>query len=159
MSKVFTYKYAGGKTAKSEINVFPLGNAVYIDLFDTGEGVIKMGNKKFFLLHDNTFGQDTFHKDTSKTHKHPGIRPRWARVIAVNEESEEIVQIGDRVLVDTLKWSAPCPLPGHTNRKFYRVAVEDIMGIDTKGFKEDEIDDLKERRTGVGYWIMKKGKS
>jgi len=155
MSRKSKTKVYSLRESKSEINIFPLGDAIFVDLFDDGSNVINLGNgKKFYLLSDANFGPDTFHKNTSMTHKHPGIRPRWGRVIAVNPKSEATVKIGDKILIDTLEWSAPCPVPGRTERKFYRVAVPKILLISDVGFTKEEMDAIKERPVGAGYWIM-----
>jgi len=141
---------------KTEIGVFPLGDAIYVDIYDTGAKQINVGKGKFIItLHDTDFGTDTFHKNTSKTHKHPGIRPRWARVIATNEESEKTVKVGDKVFLDELKWSAPCPIPGYPDRKFYRIETKDILAVDDEGFTQDELRAIKAR--AQGSWI--KGKA
>lgn len=136
---------------KSEIGVIPLGDAIFVDIYDDGARKIKIGDKFLYVLHDTDFGPDTFHKNTSATHKHPGIRPRWARVIATNHKSEKHVKIGDKVFLEELKWSAPCPIPGHFGRKFYRIDLKHVLWIDQDGFTKDEMEKIKTRQTGA--WI------
>ena len=138
---------------KTEIGVLPLKDAVFVDLYDTGASQIKIAgtNKVIHLLHDTDFGPDTFHKNTAKSHKHPGIRPRWGRVIATNPTSAKTVKIGDKILIDTLEWSHACPIPGYPERKFYRVETKKILLIDPDGFTKEEMKMIKERQNGA--WI------
>jgi hypothetical protein len=84
----------------------PMHDGVFIDIIDRDITTKDLGNGKVLhLLSDDHFG---IHD--SITSKHQGIRPRWARVLAVGPKCEGDVKPGDLVLCDTLKWGRKMPL-------------------------------------------------
>jgi hypothetical protein len=115
----------------SVLPVRPLHDFLYIDIVDRDVTQKDLGNGKVLhLLHDDTFSS-TGPRD-SIAGKHPGIRPRWARVLRVGPEVEDDVAEGDLVLCDTLKWGRAVPL-GRDDLKivnFWRINIDDILLID-----------------------------
>lgn len=112
--------------ASSSIGVHPLKGRVLIDIFDTGEETIKLGGKDFILLGDNDL--KSHHKTVEA--KHPGIRDRWATVLAVSDQAEEDgLQLGDTVLCEKLTWSRKIPHPDGVT-KFSMIESKDILFID-----------------------------
>ena len=111
---------------ETQIGVRPMKNKILIDIYDTGEETISVGGKPFFLLGDNNVKS---HHNTVDG-KHPGIRPRWARVLAVSKEAhQDGVQLGDHVLCATMSWSKKIPRPD--GEGFFSVVdSSDIVFID-----------------------------
>jgi co-chaperonin GroES (HSP10) len=113
--------------SKSLIGVTPLHNRVLVGIYDDGDTTMQLGGKTFFLLDDTNFGND---RDTHT--KHPGIRPRWAMVLAVSNKVHEVgdVSVGDKVYLDKLTWSrgVNAPIDGGSH-KVWSVDVEDILVV------------------------------
>jgi hypothetical protein len=114
----------------SVFSVRPIHDFVFIDIIDRNVTTKDLGGGKVIhLLSDDTFGtgpHDSMHS------RHPGIRPRWARVIAVGPEAEDDVEVGDLILCDTLKWGHGIPLGRDQLRQvqFWRINVKDILLVD-----------------------------
>jgi hypothetical protein len=90
---------------------------------------------------DDTFGTDELARDVEN--KHPGIRPRWAIVLATNERVEESgIKCGDKVLLDTLKWTRSVVYDMENDKKCWGIKVDDILMVDEDGFTEDELEIL-----------------
>jgi len=125
----------------SEINARPLGKDILVDIYDDGEENIDVGGgKKLILLSDTSFGRSI----DSVEGKHPGIRPRWARVLATTDYAEDAgLSIGMKVLCDTMKWSRGVAY--EEDKKLWRIPVEDILGIDDDGFTESELKHIEGR--------------
>lgn len=87
--------------AETMIGIKPLHDRLLVGIYDSGETTMMIGGKKFYLLSDTSAGMDR-----NVEVKHPGIRPRWAIVLAVPDELVgQGVSVGDKVLLDELKWS------------------------------------------------------
>ena len=127
--------------AETLIKARPLGKFILVDIYDDGEETVDLGNGvKFILLNDTDFGRD---RDLSQE-KHAGIRPRWAKVLATTDLAEESgIDVGMKVLLDTMKWSRGVQYDGRT--KLWRIPVEDVLGIDETGFDEEELTHMEER--------------
>jgi hypothetical protein len=100
-----------------------------VDIIDRDNTQKQLGNGKVLhLIADDTFGP---HNPMSGE-QHSGIRPRWARVLAVGPEVDQIAP-GDLVLCDYGKWSRGIPLgrDGLELVRFWRIRVGDILLVDT----------------------------
>lgn len=109
--------------------VRPMYNGVFIDIIDRDITTKDLGNGKVLhLLNDDAFTGP--HDPMTSTH--PGIRPRWARVLAIGPKCDGSVKLGDLVLCDTLKWSRKIPLgrDGQTVVYFWSIKEEDIIMVD-----------------------------
>lgn len=123
--------------ANTEIGVTPLHKGVFVNIYDDGIWPIQLGSKTFYSLPDTDFGPDSIYGKT--TTKHPGIRPRWARIVAVSNEAEEAgFRIGQKVLLEHLDWSRAAWVGNQMNQKFWRVDYDKILGVDDDGFTSYE---------------------
>jgi len=115
-----------------------------VNIYDTGEGTIDLGGgKKLILLNDVSFADNHL---TSSQSSHPGIRPRWAVVVAVNQYAKDLgINLGDKVLCDTMKWSRGFEYDASGN-KTWRVPVEDIMLVDDDGLTEEDKEMIESHR-------------
>lgn len=115
----------------SLLPVRPTHDFLFIDIIDRDVTMKDLGNGKVLhLLSDDSFGPSGPHNSMNASH--PGIRPRWARVLAVGPEAEGDVEIGQKVLCDTLKWGHGIPLgrDGLKQVNFWRINVNDILVVD-----------------------------
>lgn len=118
----------------------PTHQGVYIDIIDRDITQKDLGGGKVLhLIADDTFGP---HNPVSG--KHPGARPRWARVISIGPEVDE-VKPGDLVLCDTMKWSRKIALGRLDDRTvyFWNINVEDILLTDTDSVGDEFLRDLE----------------
>lgn len=117
--------------------VRPTHDFLFIDIVDRDVTKKDLGGGKFFhLLSDDTFGPARPHNPV--VGQHPGVRPRWARVLMIGPEAKGDVNIGDMVLCDTLKWSHGIPLgkDGVKPVLFWRINVNDVLLRSDKGSAE-----------------------
>lgn len=111
------------------IRVRPIEGFVLIDIYDRGMRIMsnRATGSNIILPSDDMIDDMRRHQVDSK---HPGIRPRWGRILAVSQEAKEAgLHVGDDILADTLKWSRGvnyARVKGQT-RKFWRLAVEDVL--------------------------------
>ncbi len=108
--------------------ITPTHDGVIVDIVDRDVTQKKLANGKVLhLISDDTFGA---HDPTSGT-THSGIRPRWARVLAVGPKTHGEVVPGDLVLCDYGKWSRGFPLgrDGLEIVRVWRIKVTDISLI------------------------------
>src|SRR4051812_36515447 len=106
----------------------PIHDGVFVDIVDRDVTQKDLGNGKVLhLIADDDFG---FHNPMSGA-THPGIRPRWARVLAVGPEAEGIVNAGDLVLCDYGKWRRGFSLgrDGLNTVKVWWICVKDISVV------------------------------
>ena len=131
-------------TRESTISLNTLGKYVLVNIYDTGEGTIDLGGgKKLILLNDVSFADDNL---TSSQSSHPGIRPRWAVVVAVNQYAKDRgIRVGDKVLCDTMKWSRAFEYDARGNRT-WRIPAEDIMLVDDAGLTEEDKETIETYR-------------
>ena len=129
------------------IPVRPLAHRknVLVDIYDDGAQTITLGEgkKPLILLPDDTFGRD-FEK-ASEYSRHPGIRPRWAMVVATTEHAEKLgIAVGDKVLLDTMKWTRGV-VYGDDGRKLWSIEADDVLLVDDDGFSDSELDHIQSR--------------
>jgi len=108
--------------------ITPTHDGVIVDIVDRDVTQKQLANGRVLhLLPDDTFGA---HNPTSGI-THSGIRPRWARVLAVGPEVQGEVAVGDLVLCDYGKWSRGFPLgrDGLEIVRIWRIKVTDISLI------------------------------
>lgn len=131
-------------TVESSIPLNTLGKFILVNIYDTGEGTIDLGGgKKLILLSDVSFADGNL---TSSQSSHPGIRPRWAVVVGVNQYSKDRgINVGDKVLCDTMKWTRGFEYDNHGNRA-WRVPTEDIMLVDDDGLTEEDKEQIESHR-------------
>lgn len=108
------------------IGVRPL-RGCFIDIYDTGDAVITVGGKPFYLLGDNHLKS---HHNTMEA-KHPGIRPRWAEILAVSQKAyDEGLRVGMHVLCEQLKWTQKLWNRADTGKPMSWIDHNDIMLVD-----------------------------
>jgi len=126
---------------KTAIGIVPLPGQLLVDIFDRGNKEIKLaGGKKLWLPSDD----DMKGVQNAVDHRHPGIRPRFARVLATSTEAEEAgISVGDEVLIDTLEWSRGvryARVQG-INMQFWRVFADKISLVSEQG-RDEYLSDL-----------------
>lgn len=133
----------------------PTHDGIFIDIVDRDVTHKDLGNGKVLhLLADDNFGS----AHNPMMGKHPGQRPRWARVWAVGPEADDVVQPGDLVLCDELKWGRKISLGriGLTTVYFWRIAAGDIMVVDERGpDHEAYLEGVREQFSRMEYNIGK----
>ncbi len=135
--------------------VKPMHDGVFIDIVDRNITQKDLGDGKVLhLIADDSFAGPY---DPVGGGRHSGIRPRWARVLAIGPEVVD-VQIGDLVLCDTLKWGRKVPLgrDGQEVVYFWNIKVTDILVVsDEKSSAENYIKEfqtkLKRMDLSVGH--------
>lgn len=123
--------------AKTIMGHRPLGDYMLINIFDDGDTTVTLDNGvEFILLSDATFGEQ--HLKRSTEHSHPGIRPRWAMVMATSDRAEEMgINIGDKVLCDQMRWSRGMEFD-ECGRRIWRILPDNILAIDDDGYTDIE---------------------
>lgn len=134
------------------IKIRPLHKGVFVDIVDRDVTQKDLGNGKVLhLIPDDVFGA---HDPTSGV-THPGIRPRWARVLEVGSEAADLVSVGDLVLCDYGKWSRKFSI-GRVGDQIYYVwwiSVDDISIIDRNGDPAAYIEGARELLSRLEYNI------
>lgn len=124
----------------------PTHDGIIIDIVDRDVTQKDLGGGKVLhLISDDSFGERLHN---SMAHTHPGIRPRWARVLAVGPEvHDDDVQIGDLVLCDTLKWGRKFPLGRDYGQVIYiwRIEVKHILGVDSDASRDEYVQEWTDR--------------
>jgi hypothetical protein len=121
------------KRSSSLIPVKPLHDNLFIDIVDRNvtTKLLNSGHVLHLISDDYVDGVHN-----SMSGKHPGIRPRWARIIGIGpkvyDKVSKGIELGNFVLCDTLKWSRQIPLGriGLETVYFWRINVDDILLID-----------------------------
>jgi hypothetical protein len=135
--------------------VRPTHDFLFIDIVDREVTTKDLGNGKVLhLLPDDTFGPNRPHNPV--TSPHPGVRPRWARVLAIGPEVHKgDVHLGDLVLCDTMKWSRGIPLGrvGLAVIYFWRINVKDVFLIDDRVTRQDYLDQFTEMLSHTEFTI------
>ena len=134
--------------AKSLIGILPIKDWVLIDIYDDGESFYAIetdrGTFKLWMPPDSTFGENSMKRGWDTTH--PGIRGRWAMVIATTDKAEEDgIRVGQKVFCEKLKWTRPFEYDKKSHLKVWGISREDIILIDLEGFTEDEELELARR--------------
>jgi len=120
----------------------PLGDYMLVNIFDDGDTTVDLGNGvKFIMLSDSMFGED--HMKRSVEDSHPGIRPRWAIVLATSDLAEEFgIRVGDKVLCEQMRWSRGMEFD-NSSRRVWRILPDNILGVDEDGFTGDELEKIQ----------------
>ena len=120
----------------------PVGDYMLVNIFDDGDTTVNLGNGiKFILLSDSMLAQDYMNRSVEDSH--PGIRPRWAMVMATSDKAEEFgIKVGDKVLCEQMKWSRGMEFD-NISRRIWRILPDNILGIDEDGFTEDEVEKIQ----------------
>lgn len=123
----------------------PMANGVLVNIYDDGGKSIKIAGGVDLIVHsDDKFGAGTIGADAKKSHR--GLRPRWAKVLAVSPECKQFdIKVGDKVFIEQLRWTRCITTDPTTGDKVWRVSVDDIMGVDDDGFTEDELEYIAQK--------------
>lgn len=125
----------------SSIGVRVIKDHILVDIYDTGERVIKLGGKDFIIMGDDKLKS---HHNVIDGDSHPGIRPRWAIVLSASDYAEETgIRVGDKVLIDNMKWTRAIRYSGEN--QCWRVHVDDVLLVDPDGLDESEKTVIAER--------------
>ena len=88
------------------------------------------------MLSDSMFGED--HMKRSMEQSHPGIRPRWAMVMATSDRADQFgIKVGDKVLCEQMKWSRGVEFD-NCGRRVWRILPDNILGVDDDGYTDEE---------------------
>ncbi len=130
----------------SVLPVRPTHDFLFIDIVDRNVTKKDLGEGKVLhLLSDDSFGPQGPRDPIAASH--PGVRPRWARVLAIGPEVPDgDLDIGDLVLCDTLKWGHGIPLGrvGLNTVFFWRINVNDVLLIDQRSTGDDYLNQFAE---------------
>ena len=136
----------------------PIGKRVLVYIYDDGMSSIDLGNGSRLItgLQDTNF--DSLHDVTNG--QHPGIRPRWALVTGVNQHTPDYIQLGDKVLLDTMKWRRGV-FAGGGGRKVWDIPWKDILLVDDAGLNDEETDKVAEYLVGFdnGFELADEGQT
>ena len=126
--------------AETSIGVLPLHYNLLVLIYDTGANVLSFGDKQFYVMEDFKLDKETMKRYDVQNHSHPGIRPRWAKVLAVCEGAEDVgVKIGSKVLLEQLEWSRPI-IYNESRQKCWKIPLEKVLLVDNEGFNEKELE-------------------
>ena len=127
----------------TSMGITPLNDGVLLDIYDDGEIPMMVGGIRFYTISDVAL--DSPHARDGHT-KHPGIRARWALVVAVSDKAEQEagLKVGDKVLCEHGRWT-----PGFTydssRKKAWWIKHTDILLVDEGGLTKEEKLHMKER--------------
>lgn len=125
----------------------PVGDFVLLYIYDDGYETLDLGNGKQLVigLEDTDFLTRGHGVDS----KHPGIRGRWALVVADNKHANKLgVQTGDKVFCDELRWSRGV-LVGAAGQRIWKIPPTDILAIDRDGLTEEEEQKVTDWLAGI----------
>jgi hypothetical protein len=111
----------------SHIGLRPL-KGVFIEIYDTGDKVIQVGGKDFYILTDNDIAAK-WHNPMGGTH--PGLRSRWAEILAVSKSAYESgLRPGHHVYCEQLKWTRKYWNRPDNGKPMSWIDLKDILGVD-----------------------------
>ena len=118
----------------------PVRDRVLVYIYDDGNNSIDIGGGKRLItgLTDTNF--DSLHDVTDG--KHPGIRARWAMIVGINEYTPEGIKLGDKVLLEQMKWRRG--VYATTNQRIWDIAADDVLVVDDDSFTDEEIKKVEE---------------
>jgi len=124
----------------SLIGLIPLRDRVLVYIYDDGDTSVDLGNGKRLItgLVDTEF--NGVYKDQVDG-KHPGIRSRWALVVGITETTPDGFKVGDKVLLEQMKWRRGIYVTDH--QRVWDIAVDDILVVDENGFEEKELEKVE----------------
>ena len=132
--------------------IHPTHDGVIVDIIDRDVTQKNLGDGKVLhLIADDSFGS---HNPVTGG-QHSGIRPRWARVLAVGPDVYDRVQIGDLVLCDYGKWSRGFPLgrDGLEVVRVWRIKVTDLLLVDSDAPGADYMREFDEKLSRLNLTI------
>ncbi len=114
------------------------GSMITVDIYDDGEQTYEIApGKSLILLNDSSISKDPDKNPTDR--RHPGIRPRWAVVLKTTPYAEKMgIEIGQKVLCDTMKWRRGIYVNESTNRRVWFISADDVSLVDPEGLDENE---------------------
>jgi hypothetical protein len=123
-------------TEQSLIGLTPVGERVLVYIYDDGNNTIDIGGGKRLIVGLTDTHFDSLHDVVDG--KHPGIRPRWAMVVGTNKHTPDSITLGDKVLLEQMKWRRGVFISG--SQRVWDIAVDDIMVADDNSFTEEEME-------------------
>lgn len=118
----------------------PVRDRVLVYIYDDGNTTLDIGGGKRLItsLTDTNF--DSIH-DVTDT-RHPGLRARWAMVIGVNEKTPEGIKLGDKVLLEQMKWRRGVYVTN--TQRIWDIAADDVLVVDDDSFTDEEVGKVEE---------------
>ena len=118
----------------------PVRDRVLVYIYDDGNTTIDIGGGKRLItsLTDTHF--DSIHNVTDTSH--PGLRARWAMVIGINEHTPEGIKLGDKVLLEQMKWRRGVYVTN--TQRIWDIATDDVLVRDDDSFTDEEIKKVDE---------------
>ncbi len=123
----------------------PLGERVLVYIYDDGVSSLDLGNGTRLITGVLDTNFDSLHDVTDGSH--PGLRARWALVTGVNQHTPDYINVGDKVLLDQLKWRRGL-VAGDGGRRIWDIPVADILLVDDGGLDADEMEKVAEYLVG-----------
>jgi hypothetical protein len=127
----------------SLVGLHSVQDNILVVIYDDGNKSVTLpdGRKLVVGLTDTDFDQ---HSNVDSTH--PGLRPRWALVVSINERAKQLgITLGDKVLCEQLEWSRGFHFD-MSGRRLWRISADKILAIDKDGLNDDEAET-------VGLWF------
>lgn len=127
----------------SLVGLHSVQDYILVVIYDDGNRSITLpnGDKLIIGLTDTDFDQ---HKSVDATH--PGLRPRWALAVSINDRAKQLgIELGDKVLCEQLEWSRGFHFD-MSGRRLWRIPADKILAIDKDGLDNDEAET-------VGLWF------
>jgi hypothetical protein len=120
----------------SLVGLKPLKERVLVCIHDDGDTSIDLGDGKRLItgLVDTDF--NGIYKDQVDG-KHPGIRARWAMVIGINDDTPDDIKLGDKVLLEQMKWRRGI-YATNQGQRIWDISFHDILVTDNDGFDDEE---------------------
>lgn len=111
---------------------------ITVDIYDDGEQTYEIApGKSFILLNDSSISKDPDKNPTDR--RHPGIRPRWAIVLATTPYAEKMgIEVGQKILCDTMKWRRGIYVNEYSTKRVWFISADDVAFVDPEGLDENE---------------------
>lgn len=116
---------------------------ILVIIYDDGNRAITLPDGRQLIVGVKDTDFDTHNSADSS---HPGLRPRWALVVSINERAKQLgIALGDKVLCEQLEWSRGFMFDT-SGRRLWRIPADKILAIDKDGLDDNEAET-------VGLWF------
>ena len=132
----------------SLLNIVPVRDEyILVLIYDDGKISLDLGNGKSLEM----IGDSDFSTHNAED-RHPGLRERWAMVLATkgDKAGDQGIKVGDKVLLTKLEWSRGLEAPD-SGVRFARIGLEHVILVDDGGFTDNEVEKINERMKGVAW--------
>jgi hypothetical protein len=131
----------------------PVRDRVLVYIYDDGDTSIDIGGGKRLIISLVDTHVDSVHNVIDG--KHPGVRDRWAIVVGINKHTPEGIKLGDKVLLEQMKWRRGVYVTG--NRRIWDIAVDDVLVVDDDSFTSEEVEKVAAYLADFDFEIVVEG--